>query len=85
AWRLQRAIKVRHYRQQNGKVEGSSAPKPLDNLNCVAPEKQMWFDASGRAYVSLATRYDPIRKSICIVTQTLRGSRGRRSWKFYEQ
>ncbi|XP_052223176.1 uncharacterized protein LOC127839052 isoform X5 [Dreissena polymorpha] len=32
AWRLQR--------QQNGKVEGSSAPKPLDNLNCVAPEKQ---------------------------------------------
>jgi len=23
---------------------------------------QMWFDASGRAYVSLATRYDPVRK-----------------------
>ena len=23
---------------------------------------QMWFDANGRAYVSLATRYDPVRK-----------------------
>ncbi|XP_052790219.1 uncharacterized protein LOC128224424 isoform X2 [Mya arenaria] len=103
AWRLQR--------QQNGKSEVIPAPKPLDNLNCVAPEKQpstpdrrnvdelglalkvhslnnlltindapmrgyalpkstppnpntsnMWFDASGRAYVSLASRYDPIRK-----------------------
>lgn len=54
AWRLQR--------QQNGKTEHPQTPKPLDNLNCVAPEKQMWFDASGRAYVSLATRYDPVRK-----------------------
>ena len=23
---------------------------------------QMWFDSSGRAYVSLASRYDPVRK-----------------------
>lgn len=26
------------------------------------PRFQMWFDASGRAYVSLAARYDPLRK-----------------------
>ncbi|KAL4219310.1 hypothetical protein ACF0H5_021889 [Mactra antiquata] len=102
--------------QQNCKPDVCPSPKPLDNLNCVAPEKQsnnnnsekkslepnlelalrvhslndlliandaplrgyalpkslppnpnnnnnnMWFDASGRAYVSLATRYDPVKK-----------------------
>lgn len=36
--------------------------RTLDTLACVATDKQMWFDASGRAYVSLAARYDPLRK-----------------------
>lgn len=36
--------------------------RALDALACVAAEKQMWFDTAGRAYVSLAARYDPLKK-----------------------
>ncbi|XP_045185569.2 uncharacterized protein LOC123543471 isoform X2 [Mercenaria mercenaria] len=34
------ALKAGYQRQQNGKADVCPSPKPLDNLNCVAPEKQ---------------------------------------------
>ncbi|XP_064649990.1 uncharacterized protein LOC135501682 isoform X2 [Lineus longissimus] len=50
--------------QMASKQDQRAASAPWGNVSSRAHRlhPEMWFDSSGRAYVSLATRYDPIRK-----------------------
>nr|XP_022323336.1 uncharacterized protein LOC111124612 isoform X3 [Crassostrea virginica] len=58
-------IKVAEYLLSDSNIlgnQGRVSEQPPGHKHEVSMAEGMWFDASGRAYVSLAARYDPLRK-----------------------
>ncbi|XP_025111797.1 uncharacterized protein LOC112574763 isoform X2 [Pomacea canaliculata] len=52
-------------KQQNphsNQLAGQATPVANAAFGVASPETPIWFDSNGRAYVSLATRYEPIKK-----------------------
>ncbi|XP_021344974.1 uncharacterized protein LOC110444948, partial [Mizuhopecten yessoensis] len=54
--------RVAEYILRENNSVGINATSQEVNSDSLTPRDGMWFDSAGRAYVSLAARYDPLKK-----------------------